>query len=189
MAKLPNCNKTMPWALRLAIGGWGTQILVLHTFPKSPQDSSSWQLSLILSWLPEFIYPTLIMLTDCISKDFLVHYSFKQKINEAPQINFCYLCSFCYLTNLNDHFHHFGRRTPPWLAVAFFLLKLESGMMVIIRKQWKQTPVFLSCFFLLWFLYQGKVKKWKPRKGIVLLVTQSSSQGFSLGNIHTAFFV
>lgn len=51
MAKLPNCNKTMPRALtfvrRLRKAYFGAS----HLF-KIPPDSSSWQLSLILSWLP-----------------------------------------------------------------------------------------------------------------------------------------
>lgn len=132
MAKLPNCNKTMPGVLRLFRRLRKANFRSSH-FSKIPPDSSSWQLSLILSWLLEFIYPTVLMLTDCISKDLLVHYAFKQKINRLPQINFCYLCSFCYLRSLNDQFHHFGRRTPPWLAVAFVPLKLESQVIVIIR--------------------------------------------------------
>lgn len=131
LAKLPNCNKTMPWALqlvrRLRKANFGGSHL-----SKIPPDSS-WHLSFILSWLPEFVYPTLIMLTDCISEDLLVHYSFKQKMERAQQINFCCLCSFYCLRSLNDHFHHFGRRIPPCLAVPFFPLKLESGMIVIIR--------------------------------------------------------
>lgn len=112
MAKLPNCNKTMPRALRL-VRRLKKANFDASYLSKIPSVSSSWQLSLIFSWQPEFIYPTLMMLTDCISKHLLVHYSFKQKMKRAPQINFCYLCSFCCYGSLNDHFHHFERRTPP----------------------------------------------------------------------------
>lgn len=43
--------------------------------------------------------------------------------------------------------------------------------------------LFLTVIFL-----PRKAKKWKPIKGIVLLVTQASSKGFSLGNVIFFFF-
>lgn len=122
MAMLPNCDKTIP---RDLLGGWGRPIWVLHTFPKSPQTILHGSFLSFSHGCLNLFNPTLMILTDCISKDLLVRYSFKQNINRAPQINFCYLCSFCFLKSLNDHFHHFGR-TPPWLAVAFIPLKLVT---------------------------------------------------------------